>query len=251
MCGEIEMIARNSLKGLIVCMSLILILGAGSVGFAEEGVAAAPDRNVRKRNASSYDEMARGVNSPVYEYYARRIKMKTGITRGVCLDAGSGGGYLGLALARITDLDFIFLDISQNALDKAEEHIIEDGLQKRAKTLLADVHSIPLPDGSVNLVISRGSIHFWKDPGRALKEIYRILAPGGMTYIGGGKGTPEIQAQIKARLKAMGRPAKWSGKGAGQRVQRDYDAILKAAGIPDYEVITGGEAPGFWIVMKK
>ncbi len=34
-------------------------------------------------------------------------------------------------------------------------------------------------------------------------------------------------------------------------MQRDYDVILKATGIPNYEVMTGGEAPGFWIVIKK
>ncbi len=240
---------KSSLRRLAACASVVLILSTGGMGFANEN--AVQDKDIRKANASRYDEMARGVNAPIYDYYARRIKAKTGITKGVCLDAGSGGGYLGLALARITDLTFIFLDISQNALSKAKEHIVEDGLQKRARTLLADVHSIPLPDGSVDLVISRGSIHFWKDPGVALKEIYRILAPGGMTYIGGGKGTPEMQAQIRARLKEMGREKEWFRGGAGQRVQRDYDAILKATGIPNYEVITGGEAPGFWIVIKK
>jgi len=234
------------LKRLVGCASLILILGAVGMGFAKEN--AVQDKDIGKASASRYDETARGVNAPIYDYYAQQIKTKTGITKGVCLDAGSGGGYLGLALARITDLTFIFLDISENALNKAKEHIAEDGLRERARTLLADVHSIPLPDGSVDLVISRGSIHFWKDPAAALKEIYRILAPGGRTYVGGGKGTPEIQAQIKAKLKAMGREKEWFDKGPGQRLQRDYDAIMKSAGISDYTIIRDA---GFWIVMRK
>lgn len=240
------MSTKVTLKHLVGCASLILILGAGGMGFAKEN--AVQDKNIGKAGVSRYDETARGVNAPIYDYYAQQIKTKTGITKGVCLDAGSGGGYLGLALARITDLTFIFLDISENALNKAKEHIAEDGLRERARTLLADVHSIPLPDGSVDLVISRGSIHFWKDPAAALKEIYRILAPGGRTYVGGGKGTPEIQAQIKARLKAMGREKEWFDKGPGQRLQRDYDAIMKSAGISDYTIIRDA---GFWIVMRK
>ena len=86
-----------------------------------------------------------------------------------------------------------------------KKHIVEDGLQKRARTIVADVHKIPLPDGSINLVISRGSIPFWKDPAVALKEIYRVLAPGGRVYVGGGRGTPEMQARMQAKLKEMGK----------------------------------------------
>jgi SAM-dependent methyltransferase len=195
----------------------------------------------------------------MYAYYAQKIKEKTGITKGVCIDVGSGGGYLGLALAKITDLDFIFLDISADMLEKARLHIAEDGLQKRAKTLLADVHSIPLPDGSVNLIISRGSIPFWKDPAKALKEIYRILAPGGQAYVGGGRGTPEIQAQIAAKRKELGMgPGDRSkqkgdkgpaGKGPGGMAQRNYEEILKATGITNYAIDKGDD--GMWIQMWK
>ncbi|MEN6330721.1 MAG: class I SAM-dependent methyltransferase [Smithella sp.] len=105
-----------------------------------------------------YDELARSINAPIYEYYARKIKDDTAIVKGVCLDVGSGGGYLGFALARITELDFIFLDISKDALEMAKSHITEDGLHYRAKTMPADVHSIPLADQSVNLVGSSGFV---------------------------------------------------------------------------------------------
>ena len=208
-------------------------------------------------NVSRYDEIARGINAPIYGYYAQKIKEKTGITKGVCLDVGSGGGYLGLALAKITDLDFIFLDISVEALERAKLHIAEEGLQKRATTLEADVHRIPLADGSMNLVISRGSIPFWKDPALALKEIYRVLAPGGMAYVGGGRGTPEIQALIKVKMAKLG--MKWPegprlGKtsregGSGHLPQRDYEAILKSTGIPAYKVTRGDD--GMWIQVWK
>jgi SAM-dependent methyltransferase len=210
-----------------------------------------------KMNVSNYDQIARGVNAPIYDYYARKIKEKTGIAKGVCLDAGSGGGYLGLALAKITELDFIFLDISADALEKAKLHICEEGLEKRAKALLADVHRIPLARGSVNLAVSRGSTPFWKDPALALKEIYRVLAPGGMAYVGGGRGTPEMQALIKEDMVRLGinwrqgpGPGKTSGKRwAGRLPERDYDPILKSADIPTYEAKRGDD--GMWIHMWK
>jgi SAM-dependent methyltransferase len=247
---------KNSMRGLIVSVGIILILSVFHTGFAGEKAVQDKDAS-KKMNASRYDEAARGINAPMYAYYAEQIKKRTGITKGTCLDVGSGGGYMGLALAKITDLDFIFLDISANALEKAKLHIVEDGLQKRAKTLLADVHSIPLPDGSINLVISRGSIPFWKDPAKALREIYRVLVPGGKAYVGGGRGTPEIRVQIEAKRKELGmepqfgpKPGKDSkDRGPGKIPQRNYEEILKEAGVTKYSINRGDD--GMWIQMQK
>lgn len=247
---------KINLRSLIVSMSIVMVLCMCHRGFAEEKHGQAKD-TPKKMNVSGYDETARGVNAPMYDYYAKVIKEKTGITKGVCIDAGSGGGYMGLALAKITDLDFIFLDISPEMLEKAKLHIVEDGLQKRGKTLHADVHSIPLPDGSINLVISRGSIPFWKDPATALKEIYRVLVPGGMAYIGGGRGTPEVKAQIEAKRKELGmkpqdgsKPDKGrTEKSPGKFPQRNYEEILKNAGITKYSLNRGDD--GMWIQVRK
>jgi len=194
---------------------------------------------------SRYDESARGVNSPIYTYYADKIKEKTTITQGECLDVGSNGGYLGLALAKVTELSFIFLDISAEALEKAQGHIVEDGLGSRAKTLLADVHSIPLPDGAVQLVISRGSIPFWDDPVKALQELYRVLAPGGEAYVICGRGTPEIRAAIEAR-----RGDGWVRKGPpAHRIKRDYEAVLMETNLPRTAFERGED--GFWLRLWK
>jgi ubiquinone/menaquinone biosynthesis C-methylase UbiE len=241
---------KRHVRRFVVFVSAFLALCVTNTAFAEEKTGEGDAS--KKTNVSRYDENARGVDAPMYAYYAEKIKEKTGIARGICLDVGSGGGYLGLALAKITDLDFIFLDISAAALEKAKLHIVEDGLQKRAKTLLADVHSIPLADGSVNLVISRGSIPFWKDPAKALNEIYRVLAPGGKAYIGGGRGTPEIRAQIEAKKKELGmespdRPK--ADKGPRNIPSRDYDEILKSAGITKCSMNRGDD--GMWIQMWK
>jgi SAM-dependent methyltransferase len=211
----------------------------------------------KKMRVSRYDETARGVNAPIYTYYAEQIKKKTAINKGVCVDVGSGGGYLGLALARISDLDFIFLDISPQALEKAKEHIVEDGLQQRARTLVADVHSIPLEDGSVDLVISRGSLPFWKDPVKAFKEIDRVLAPGGQAYVGGGRGTPEVREQVAARRKALGQtlPDREKRKdgvppGAPSRMMnRDFNEIMQQTGIAKFAVNKGDD--GLWIRIWK
>ncbi len=205
-------------------------------------------------NITKYDKTARGINAPMYDYYAEKIKEKTGITRGVCIDAGSSGGYLGLALARITELSFVFLDMSSEALERAKLHIMEEGLQQRARTLVSDVHTIPLADGSVDLVISRGSIPFWEEPETALKEIHRLLSPGGKAYVGGGKGSPEIRDLITARRKEMGLPLPPEDgkrrKGPPRRMmKRNYDEIMERTGISSFSIDKGDD--GLWIRMWK
>ena len=231
----------------IICLlttSILLLFLLGGCASSEQKI----------MRVARYDEAARKINAPIYKYYAEQIKKKTGITRGTCVDIGCGGGYLGLELARITSLDFIFLDISAEFLEKAQEHIAEDGLQKRARTVVADVHKMPLADNSVDLVISRGSIPFWKDHVTALKEIYRILAPGGRVYIGGGRGTPEIQAAISSRRKELGMDKEkgpWSKnrKGPAGIPRHDYEKILKKTGIKNCAFTRSND--GMWIQMWK
>ena len=208
-------------------------------------------------NVSRYDETARGVHVPLYAYYAEKIKAETGVVSGSCLDAGCGGGYLGLALSKITDLRFIFFDRSAEMLQRAEAHIVEDGLRERARTLHGDVHDIPLPDGTLDLVISRGSIPFWKDPGAALLEFYRLLAPKGQAFVGGGKGTPEMRRRFEAereqagKMSSRGRRGKkdpWAGP-LGRMKHRDYHVILEETGIPSYSIHDGDD--GRWIQLWK
>jgi len=54
---------------------------------------------------------------------------------------------------------------------------IEEGLEKRIKTVIGDVHQMPFPDEFADLVFTRGSMFFWKDLPTAFREIYRVLKP--------------------------------------------------------------------------
>jgi ubiquinone/menaquinone biosynthesis C-methylase UbiE len=197
----------------------------------------------------TYNEVALGVNAPIYAYYAERIAERTGIADGYCLDVGCGGGYLGLALARITALDLIFFDQSPAMLACAEENIVHFGCQTRARTLLGRVQAIPLADGAIDLVISRGSLPFWDDLPAAFDEIHRVLRPGGQAYIGGGLGDPGQRAELERQLQL--RHPEWGRKDRRppQRANQEYGDALKAAGIDPFLVRRSDE--GLWITFRK
>ncbi len=131
----------------------------------------------------------------VYPAIARQVVQRYGIAAGRCLDAGSGPGSLAIALAAITDLQIASLDFDPAMSAIAAGNIDRAGFTGRITTVTADVHSIPFDNGHFDLVVSRGSVFFWEDRAGALRELYRVLKPGGVIYCGGGMGSEEIRRE--------------------------------------------------------
>lgn len=207
-----------------------------------------------KINAQKFDAIARTVFAPIYPVIARQIVEHTGITKGHCLDAGCGSGYLGAALAGITHLHMTFFDASQEMLAFTENTIEENGLRSRAGTLPGDIGSIALPTGSVHLVVSRGSIFFWEDLPQAFREIFRILAPGGRTWIGGGFGNALLKESIRSQMAERNKGNDAFGAkmrcNLGPNMQVRFEEALQEAEIPDYEILQN-EDIGLWIDIHK
>lgn len=198
----------------------------------------------------AFDKFAREVFAPTYPLIAAQIKERTGITEGVCLDIGCGGGYLGIALAKITDLSVNLLDNNHDMLRIARKNIIDLGLNARVQTLLGDVDEIPLENQAVNLAVSRGSMFLWKDRKKAFLEIYRVLASGGVAYIGMGFGTAELQEDITAKMAEADKD--WVKKAKtimGEQSVQDFRKILEEAQIPAFEIAR--DNIGLWITIRK
>ncbi len=198
-------------------------------------------------NAHEFDEIARNVFAPAYPLLASQIIAKTGITTGACLDLGSGGGYLGLALAGTTALQICLLDESGDMREIAAANIATRNLEGRVRAIKGDVHEIPLPDASMALVVSRGSLFFWHDLPQAFREIRRVLAPGGQAYLGGGFGSSQLRDQIVANMRQ--RIPEWTPKFDRKRDEMDYGDALGKAGIRDYAIRR--DESGFWITFRK
>lgn len=205
-------------------------------------------------DAHKYDKIAKGVFAPVYPLIADQIIAYTGITQGTGLDIGCGGGYLGAALAGKTDLFIRLFDASPDMLEIARRTIDENGLSGRADTLQGDVTTIPLPDNTVDLAVSRGSVFFWDDLPRALADIHRVLAPGGWAYIGGGFGSKAVTESIVEEMTRRNQ----GSHGFRDRVHRNlgpetrdrFKTALITAGIDRFSILHDDEI-GLWMVMRK
>jgi len=199
---------------------------------------------------TTYLPIADHAFAPLYPYYAEKIVAATGIRAGVCMDAGCGGGHLGLALVDLTQLHLCLLDKSHEMIEQAKANIVARGMEARARTMWGVVQALPLPAAALDLVVSRGSIPFWSDLPLAFSEIKRVLRPGGHAYLGGGLGTPEMREQIQRTARSL--DAGWRGGGhrmIPQHPEGYYEVALQEACIEGFRVLRGDD--GTWIHFQK
>lgn len=201
--------------------------------------------------AEEFDEIASQVFAPIYPVLVKQILLRTRVKKGACLDLGCGGGHLGLALAEISKCDITLYDISREALDLAKKRIKEKKLGDRVEVVCGNVHQMPFPDESFKLIISRGSLWFWDDHVTAFREIYRVLAPGGEVYIGGGFGTKQLREKI---INIMNRRenGNWEDRIKSYRKNHTPESIKKTIenlGITGCQVID--DESGTWFHFKK
>lgn len=153
--------------------------------------------------ALDYDAIASEVFAPLYPVVAEAILKRTGILSGRMLDIGCGGGHLGYAVMERAAFEGWLLDISPDAVALCRRRSLELGLEERSHCLVGDVHALPFGDAFFDLVVSRGSLGFWRDYPLAFREIRRVLKPGGKAYVGGGLGNRETFERIRARMREL------------------------------------------------
>jgi SAM-dependent methyltransferase len=144
------------------------------------------------------------------------------------LDLGSGGGLdVLLSARRVGPTGKAYgLDMTPEMLALARRNQAEAGVEN-AEFLAGTIEDIPLPDGSVDVVISNCVINLAADKDPVLREAFRVLKPGGRFAVSDIvllKPLPEA-AQRAMRL--------WTGCVAGALLDTDYVARLTAAGFAD------------------
>jgi arsenite methyltransferase len=99
----------------------------------------------------------------------------------IVLDIGSGGGIDTILAARRVGAGgtAIGLDIVEAMRERARANAAEAGVEGWTEFMLGEMEQIPLPEASVDVVISNGVLNLSGRKSRALAEIFRVLRPGG------------------------------------------------------------------------
>jgi SAM-dependent methyltransferase len=143
----------------------------------------------------------------------------------VVLDLGSGGGIdVLLSARRVGPTGKAYgLDMTPEMLELAQRNKAESGVEN-AEFLLGTMEAVPLPDASVDVVISNCVINLAADKDRVLAEAYRVLRPGGRLAVSDMvllRDLPEIAHRAMAL---------WTGCISGALEHDDYLAKLRSAG---------------------
>jgi SAM-dependent methyltransferase len=149
----------------------------------------------------------------------------------VVLDLGSGGGIdVLLSARRVGPTGKAYgLDATDDMLALAETNKRESGLTN-VEFLRGDIEQIPLPDGSVDVVISNCVINLAADKDRALREAFRVLRPGGRFAVSDIVVKGELPPALRQSMEA------WVGCLAGALSETEYRDKLLAAGFENVDV---------------
>lgn len=201
---------------------------------------------------ADFNKRVKEVIFPVFTLLADDFLQQSGIKEGICLDIGTGNGYMGLALAEKSDLNVRLIDVNTEILEFAEENIKARQLSDRVETLLANVEALPFKDNYAKLIVSRGSVFFWEDQVKGFNEVYRVLALGGMAFIGGGFATRELMEEIGHKMKEI--YPDWE-RHLAERIGPDapdrFREVLSKTNIPEAKVEISYDSVNLWIIIKK
>jgi arsenite methyltransferase len=141
------------------------------------------------------------------------------------LDLGSGGGIdVLLSAKRVGPAGKAYgLDMTDEMLALARENQRKAGVTN-AEFLKGEIESIPLPDNSVDVIISNCVINLSADKDRVFAEAFRVLKPGGRFAVSDVVVRGEVPPAIRRKVEL------WIGCVAGALEQEDYRAKLAKAG---------------------
>jgi len=147
------------------------------------------------------------------------------------LDLGSGGGIdVFLSARRVGPTGKAYgLDMTNEMLALARENQKKAGLEN-VEFLKGEIEKIPLPDNSVDVIISNCVINLSADKDRVFREAFRVLKPGGRLAVSDivvrGDMPPEVQRSMEL----------WAGCMAGALRDTEYLTKVKAAGFQAVEI---------------
>jgi arsenite methyltransferase len=147
------------------------------------------------------------------------------------LDLGSGGGIdVLLSAKRVGPTGKAYgLDMTDEMLALAEENKTKSGLTN-VEFLKGEIENIPLPENSVDVIVSNCVINLSGDKDRVLREAFRVLKPGGRFAISDVVVRGEVPEQIRKSMEL------WVGCVAGALSDTEYQQKLAAVGFDAIDI---------------
>jgi arsenite methyltransferase len=149
----------------------------------------------------------------------------------VVLDLGSGGGIdVLLSARRVGPAGKAYgLDMTDEMLALARENQKKAGVEN-VEFLKGEIENIPLPDNSVDVIISNCVINLSADKDRVLREAFRVLKPGGRFAVSDVVVRGDVPHEVRKNVEL------WVGCIAGALRDTEYIDKLKAAGFSQVEI---------------
>jgi ubiquinone/menaquinone biosynthesis C-methylase UbiE len=119
--------------------------------------------------------------------------------------------------------------MTDEMLELARANAQEAGIEN-AEFVKGYIESLPLPDASVDVVISNCVINLSADKPRVIAEAARVLKPGGRFAVSDVIADPDMDAATRADMAA------WTGCIAGALTHAEFEDALRAAGLTDIEI---------------
>jgi ubiquinone/menaquinone biosynthesis C-methylase UbiE len=147
------------------------------------------------------------------------------------LDLGSGGGIdVLLSARRVGPTGKAYgLDMTDEMLELARSNQVEAGAEN-VEFVKGTIEEIPLPDDSVDVVISNCVINLSADKPRVLREAARVLRPGGRFAVSDVVADPDMDEATRRDMQ------QWTGCIAGALTRDEYERDLAAAGFDQIEI---------------
>jgi arsenite methyltransferase len=185
-----------------------------SIGYSEEELKAVPEGA----------NLGLGCGNPV-----ALASLRKGET---VLDLGSGAGFDCFLAANIVGKEgkVIGVDMTPEMVDKARENA-KKGNYTNVEFRLGEIEKLPVPDHSVDVVISNCVVNLSPDKARVFQEVFRVLRPGGRVMISDIVLLSELPAVIKESVEA------YVGCVSGALMKDDYLQGIRDAGFRDVRVI--------------
>ncbi len=149
------------------------------------------------------------------------------------LDLGSGGGLdVILSARRVGPTGKAYgVDMTDEMLALARDNAVKAGVTN-VEFLKGRIEQVPLPDGTVDVILSNCVINLAADKDVVLREAFRVLKPGGRFAVSDVVVRGEIPPEVRRSMEL------WVGCVAGALSEEDYRRTLEAAGFTDIDLET-------------